>query len=178
MAFTIRFPQTFAVENTIKTVNRLKAIVAKDDRFCFQVEGPQLSFKGLPKNSKSPRVCLILRRIRLLKKKPYCGQHADVCIANGRKKPNATYLEWEDWIQFNGLINDWLDSDWNLKSAEVWSNPQETKGTFWIRKEGKRRIRYEWDTKYDGYGRRLQTWNNGTPDQFEPLDEDERIAAE
>lgn len=178
MAFTIRFPQTLAVDSTLDQVRRLQTTISLDGRFRFQAEGPTLSFKGLPKNSKAPRVSIALRQIRLLKKKPYCGNHPGECEVTLRKKPNATYLEWDDWVQFNNLINDWLDGDWKLKDSDVWSNPQDVNGTFWIRKDGKRRIQYDWESDWHSIsGREIRIWNKGTPDQFELTGDEEYCEA-
>ncbi len=72
--------------------------------------------------------------------------------------------KWDDWVEFNNVINDVLDK-WEV-DADVWSTPQETRGKMWIRKGTRRRIRYDWHERSTGWGQPLRIWNNGTDDQF------------
>ncbi len=48
--------------------------------------------------------------IRLQVKKGYCGNHAGACRLTGKKHSRAAYLEGLDWISFNDMVNDALDS--------------------------------------------------------------------
>lgn len=73
-----------------------------------------------------------LQRIRLKESKVYCGSHPFACDINGGCKSN--FLEGADWVEFNDLINDVLDS------LHVEANVQST--VCIIRKGMKRRIRY------------------------------------
>lgn len=47
--------------------------------------------------------------IRLKESKPYCGNHPAACERGGSHR-KAKYLEGADWIEFNDLLNDCLDS--------------------------------------------------------------------
>ena len=106
-----------------------------------------------------------VKPVRLLNKKPYCGQHpvCDPAFAP-KKKPNSTCLMWADWIKFNRLVNTVLNR--YRVNADVWSNPLETKGKFHIRKGNKARVRYDYETVYNTYGRPIQIWDNGSDSQF------------
>lgn len=114
-----------------------------------------------------------LKPIRLRTPKEYCGQHPGECQVNpfwpNRKKPRTTHLEWNDWIQFNHLVNRVLT---RLRvSADVWSIPAEKldKGRkFYARRGMKPRKHYDWEDSYRApfFVIRVQIWNHGTPDQF------------
>lgn len=114
------------------------------------------------------RPTILVKPVRLLKAKPYCGQHANECVAHPifgfRKKPKATYLEWDDWIKFHNLVNRCLNRFHT--NANVWTNPPEVRGKFWIRQGKKSRVKYDVKESYDSYGHRIQDWNLGTEDQF------------
>jgi hypothetical protein len=105
-----------------------------------------------------------LSKIRLNAKKPYCGNHPGPCDAlNAGRKMNATYLEWDDWVAFHGLVNGVLDT---MKvSADVWTLPQDVSGKFYVRRGTWARVRFDYDTEYS-MGRPVRVWNTGTPDQF------------
>jgi hypothetical protein len=117
---------------------------------------------------------IVVRPVRLRQAKPYCGQHPGECqVPFGgadRPKRKARYLEWEDWVEFNGVLNDVMDK-LGVK-ADAWSVPMEAidKGKkMYIRRiENGRRHRYEWEEEYRGDlgGRSIRIWNHGTPDQF------------
>ena len=113
---------------------------------------------------------IVMKPIRLKEKKLYCGQHPGECQATGRKQRASRCLEWDDWVEFHGLVNDVLDK---LKvSADVWSKPPEklSQGTkMWIRKGLRRRVHYSWESDWqsnDFGGREVRVWNHGTDDQF------------
>lgn len=151
--YTIKL-ETAAQAEQVKA--SLATAVAADGRFKVEID-----------RGKSDRE-VALRKVRLAAKKPYCGQHPGECEVNPfrgvEKKKNGTWLEWDDWVAFHGLVNDVLDA--LAFPADVWSTPQETSGKMWIRRFGKRRVRYEWEDDYAS-GRRQQKWNLGTADQFE-----------
>lgn len=96
---------------------------------------------------------LNISRVRLIKKKDYCGQHAGPCQINPffNKKHNHTcFLEWNDWVSFHNIINDVLDE--HGLSANITTQPAErivdlpngkAARFFWIRKGLKRRFNYE-----------------------------------
>jgi hypothetical protein len=105
--------------------------------------------------------------VRLKRAKPYCGQHPGPCQLGGPRR-SGTWLEWDDWVEFNGLVNDVLDK--HSVSALVFSLPQEAldKGKQMVVRRGlKRRHKYDW---HEGVWRGrsgIRIWNHGTPDQFE-----------
>jgi hypothetical protein len=108
-----------------------------------------------------------LKPVRLRTKKPYCGNHPGECPLGGPPKKNATYLEWEDWVQFHKLVNAVLN---RLRvSADVWSTPLDVRGKMWIRKGKAPRIRWDWTEELNRYGRAVRVWNQGTPDQFKTI---------
>lgn len=119
---------------------------------------------GSLQGSRRPGYRIELRRIRLKAAKPYCGQHPGECAADGRKKLNATYLEWDDWVEFHGVVNNCIGL--SGLEADVWSTPQDCKGPMWIRKGARPRVRWEYEEKVDRFGRPIRLWNQGTDDQF------------
>jgi hypothetical protein len=133
----------------------LEARLIKEGKFRATLE------RGIDMKS---RYTILIRPVRLVKAKPYCGQHAFECPV-GTKKKNATYLEFNDWIKFHGLVNRVLNKF--RTNADVFSTPLETRGKFWIRKGHKARVKWDVEQSFDQYGRRVQHWNNGTIDQFD-----------
>lgn len=137
-------------------VKRLTARAEKDGRF-----RPRLTIEGGEVHVK----------VRLSAPKPYCGQHPGECeIIAGFERPkrSGSWLEWDDWVQFNDLVNDVLDG---LRAcAEVYSVPPEImdKGKkFYIRRGRARRVRWDWiEQQRAGFGRAVRVWNHGTADQF------------
>ena len=117
--------------------------------------------------------CIIVKPVRLRKAKPYCGNHPGECfvspIFGPRKKPNATWLEWDDWVKFHALVNALLN---RLHChANVWSTPQDVQGKMWIRKDMNPRIRWDWaEEAYGTLSAPIRIWNKGTPDQFKHID--------
>src|SRR3990167_9553424 len=140
--------------------------IQDDGRFAAQLDDPVEV--GRRKNFK--RTVIRVRRVRLTEAKLYCGQHPGECFSPPGVKltqKRHRYLEWEDWIEFNGVVNDAIDE--SGIHAEVWSNPPErmdTGKTFWIRRGGLRRVEYEWFEEHRGIGVPLRIWNHGTADQF------------
>jgi hypothetical protein len=144
-----------------------------DGRFSVDMIFLDSMTKGKRDGSRKPGFGIGLRKVRLTEAKPYCGQHPGECLVNPfagpTKKKRMTLLEWDDWVEFNGLVNDVLDE--HGIDADVWSNPQETKGTMWIRKGQQRRLRYDYDDDFSGSWSRttglpVRVWNEGTHDQF------------
>lgn len=110
---------------------------------------------------------LELPRVRLKDRKEYCGNHPGECQVSPfgeRPKKRTKFLEWDDWVEFHGIVNDVLDQ--HQVSADVWSKPQDAKGKFYMRRGRQRRHRYEWDARVGSFGREIRVWNLGTPDQF------------
>jgi hypothetical protein len=140
-------------------VKRIEARAAKDGRF-----HPRLTVTDGE----------IHVKVRLQKAKPYCGNHPGECqthpILGERVKRSGSWLEWDDWVAFNDLVNDVLDG---LRAcAEVWSVPPEKldKGKkFHIRRGRARRVKWDWEEQPSPSGswQALRVWNHGSPDQFE-----------
>jgi hypothetical protein len=138
-------------------IKRLDTRVVKDGRFrlrMISIEDGEIHLK-----------------VRLKKAKPYCGQHSGECQIGPfgeRQKRSGSWLEWDDWVQFNDLVNDVLDG---LRAcAEVWSVPPEKmdKGKkFYVRRGRARRVRWDWEEQQTpGQWQALRIWNHGSPDQF------------
>jgi hypothetical protein len=159
VAYTIQFQEN-QIEKRDKILAYLQARLVKDGRFKATLT-PVSNFGW--KGNMFPAIRV--KPVRLVKKKPYCGQHpvCDPAFAP-EKKPNSTRLMWADWINFNRLVNTVLNKF--RISADVWSNPTETKGKFHIRKGTKARTRYDYETSYTSYGRAIQIWDNGSDSQF------------
>ena len=160
MAYTILISSAAPID---LLVGQLTTRIKQDNRFRFQVGRLGTSFFGLGKNAEGPRQFFTLKNIRLLRKKEYCGNHFGPCLVLDRKKPTSSYLECSDWIEFNNLINEFLDSI--SYDSEVYSEPRDVKGKFWIRKANKPRTRYDFEYKYSS-GRAVPEPNKGTADQF------------
>ena len=154
---------------TVKKERIISALLAKLSKSPFKCE--------LQDGSAPPRKyagSIAVMTVRLREKKLYCGNHPGECAVGPKRK--ATYLEWDDWVEFNGLVNDVLDK---LKAnADVWSLPQDVNGKMWIRKGTQRRFRYEWEDDTSeksmmriAFGNNpIRIWNQGTPDQFQPME--------
>jgi hypothetical protein len=165
--------------NIDKLAQSLIARIQKDGR--FRVNHLEV---GTVKTSREDRRTLgkvwtmpaiLMKGIRLTKKSSYCLQHPGECLIDpftGKLPPkkNATFLDWDNWIAFHNLVNGLLNQ--RHASANVWTNPMELlapdKKRMWIRRGKQARIKWEWETSYNNYGRRVQTWNSGTIDQFSP----------
>jgi hypothetical protein len=106
---------------------------------------------------------VLLRTVRLRAPRPYCGQHPGPCEFPGRARRRSRCLEWGDWVAFNAIVNDVLDA--LGCDADAWSTPPDVSGKFWVRRGGRRRVRYDW-TEEEHRGRVFRVWNRGTPDQF------------
>lgn len=104
---------------------------------------------------------VILKPVRLVKAKPYCGQHPGECVVGGPKK-KLKLLEWDDWVAFHGLVNDALDV---LKfEADAWTNPPERleRGSkMFVRRNNRRRVRWDWEETERNQYRAVRVWNPG-----------------
>jgi hypothetical protein len=174
MAYTILFTdpdQIRDVTTAREKWDNFLGMLAADGRFTAENVTFSETYQGLPARSPIPRIKIEVRKIRLTAKKPYCGNHPGPCevplFGGPRKKLNGRWLEWDDWVAFHGLLNDYLYTR-GLK-ADVWSRPQDAKGKFWIRKDNRARTRFDYDEKMSSgfYPRTIRVWNLGTPDQFE-----------
>ena len=160
MAYTIQFLQG-GIAKRDRVLAYLAERLVKEGRFRATLT-PTTDEKG--------RACIRVKPVRLVKAKPYCGNHPGECVVNpflgARKKPNATYLEWDDWVAFHGLVNRVLNRF--RSDANVWSTPADVRGKMWIRRGRLSRVKWDWEEKYEAV-RFVPTriWNQGTPDQFE-----------
>jgi hypothetical protein len=170
MAYTI----AVSTRETAEEFSQLLALRVKETtRFDIEeIEPPSMEALGVraQERGETPRFLVCLRNIRLTKSKPYCGQHPGECVIE-RKKPKLAFLEWDDWIAFNDLVNDVLDE---MKvHAEVWSRPHEpalrgqSRKRFWIRKAGRRRVHWDWEEEPMPFGPNvIRRWDMGSEGQF------------
>lgn len=156
MAYTIQILQG-GFEKRDRVLAYLNERLTKENIFNAKLT-PSME-KGLPS--------IIVKPVRLVKKKPYCGNHPGECQVNPflgpQKKSNATYLEWNDWVAFHAVVNRVLNRF--RCHANVWSNPQDVKGKMLIRLGLKSRKRYDWTEEWNGF-QTVRIWNKGTSDQF------------
>jgi hypothetical protein len=163
MAYTIKF-QAGKTELCNKVLSYLRERMAKEGVFRATLTPSAVWSRG---GVSCP--IIVVKPVRLLKKKPYCGNHPGTCEINpftrtAPKKMNATFLEWEDWIKFHSLINRCLNKF--RADADVWSTPLDVRGKMMIRKGKVARKSYDWTETTNAYGRPIRIWNQGTPDQF------------
>ena len=88
--------------------------LANSSRFSFEVVLPR---------SASYNQRIELKSIRLKTSKEYCGSHPGACELAFRQHKNRKYLEGADWVQFNDMLNIYMDA--NQISCVIWSNPVE-----------------------------------------------------
>lgn len=90
-------------------------------------------------------VTLLLNQVRLLKPKPYCGNHAGPCPAGGPKPRKGPWLETDDWIKVHETVNNWLDQRPCLSEAWTESYGHVLEGPrLWVRRGGVRRRRWDY----------------------------------
>jgi hypothetical protein len=162
MAYTIKF-QTGKTELCNKVVSYLRERMAKEGKFTALLTPSAIWSRG---GVSCP--IIVVKPVRLLKKKAYCGAHPGPCLVNPftgpTKKMNATFLEWNDWIAFHGLVNRVLNKF--HADADVWSTPLDVRGKMFVRRGKLARKRYDWTETYNSYGRAVQVWNQGDASQF------------
>lgn len=157
MAYTVQLKdpnRTFDVRISIM------AAIKTDGRFVCGVE--------LGTDTKKAANLLLIKNVRRIDGADYCGQHPGQCNPFGRGHYKAKYLEWKDWISFHEIVNDVLDS--KKVVADAWTNPREPmrpdKKKFWVRRDNKRRVQYDFEETFNVMGIPFHTWNSGTQDQF------------
>ena len=163
MAYTIKF-QAGKTELCNKVLSYLRERMAKEGVFTALLTPSAVWSRG---GVSCP--IIVVKPVRLLKKKAYCGNHPGECEINpftrtAPKKMNATFLEWEDWIKFHSLVNRCLNKF--HADADVWSTPIDVNGKMWIRKGKSARKRYDWREVYNPYGQDTRVWNQGDASQF------------
>jgi hypothetical protein len=161
MAYTIRFHEVRS-ELTIAAAVALANRLVSDGRFSAALEdGPK-------------RGDIVLRKIRLREAKLYCGQHAGPCDLPRpfeRPKKKLRILEWFDFIEFNGLVNDVLDE--LHCAADVWSTPPDLRldrgRKLWVRRGEKRRHRWDVEARPIRNGEQWLDYvaNHGSEEQFQ-----------
>lgn len=157
MAYTIQFNKKSSDQRD-KVLSYLRDRMAKEGVFQATLT-PTFDARG--------RACIIVKPVRLVKAKPYCGQHPGECQVNPfrpTRKKNGHWLEWEDWIRFHNLVNRCLNRF--HADADVWSNPLDVRGKMMIRKGTIPRVKWDYEESIDRFGRVVQQWNQGTDDQF------------
>lgn len=166
MAYTIKFHES---SNTVHKLGILLYEYIHEHGFRANMDYIGYLSRGSREGSRTEGLGVTLKKVRLQEAKLYCGQHPGECLIHPligpTKKKKQTYLEWDDWIKFNNMINDFLDQ--HNVNADVWSKPHDVKGIFWIRKGVNRRIHYDWTEEDWGRLLPVRVWNRGTPDQFQ-----------
>ncbi len=150
MVYSIQIKSNTDLDKVVSSINK---VLDRDGRFTCALT---------PASDRLVTIC----RVRLTEAKQYCGQHPGPCLID-RPKKNARYLESEDWIAFNGLVNDALDKVG--VSADVWSTPMETldKGRkLWTRHGTQRRERYDY-VEREFNGRFFAVVTHGGKDQLD-----------
>jgi len=140
----------------------------KDKRFRCDINNAGFIYRGPREGSRKEGYGLILRRVRLTEKKEYCGQHFGVCVVNPftgpQKKKKTTHLEYNDWIEFHDIVNNVLDK---MKlDADVWTDPRECTGRYWIRKGMNRRVNFDAEQIPSNHWAPQYKWDNGSASQF------------
>lgn len=119
MAYTIRC----ADENDARLIANLVHQRVEDSRFCFARMSAFGADGGIHIERIGRRWFVAIRAIRLRRSKDYCGNHAGPCIFGaGKKHAHRRYLEGLDWVSWNDMINDLLDSvghDGDVRSTSV-----------------------------------------------------------
>lgn len=157
MAYTITFKKSSPVQG--KVLDYLRARLVKEGKFSA------IFVSGIDRVG---RPIILVQNVRLVKAKAYCGNHPGPCVVNpyagARPKPVNKHLEWDDWVRFHSLVNRVLNR-FHVE-ADVWSQPRDARGKFWIRRGKVSRVRYDYEESGPSYNP-LRIWNTGTPDQFE-----------
>jgi hypothetical protein len=128
--------------------------------------------RGPKDGSRKPGYIVDMRKIRLARPKPYCGNHPGECVAAGRRtkaglKPASACLEWDDWVRFHDVVNDVLDqyhvdADITTAGADV-----DHGRLLFCRRGMQRRLRYDWVETARTSFNATRPVNYGTQDQFE-----------
>jgi hypothetical protein len=160
VAYTIQFNQDKNGSIQEKVFAYLSERMAKEGKFRATLT---------PFTDDEGRTCIKIKPVRLIKAKSYCGNHPGECVINpflgtAPKKMNSTYLEWNDWVQFHGLVNRVLNRF--RVDADVWSTPMDVRGKMWVRKGKQARKHYDWTEEYSKYGQPIRHWNTGDETQF------------
>lgn len=153
MAFIIKCKDREEAAKVATVIGRYLA----NSRFYLARTGAYGNPGGITINSTSRGATVSITGIRLKTPKGYCGNHAGPCRLTGRKHNRAAFLEGLDWVSWNDMLNDALDS--------VKHDGDAGSGTCKIRKGRQRRIDYlgkqggefDRDTDASGYQDRCGT---------------------
>jgi len=132
--------------------------------------------RGPRDGSRLPGYVVDLRKIRLMKAKPYCGNHPGECVAVGRRtkagaKPASNCLEWEDWVRFHEVVNNVLDR-YHVSADVTTAGADVDQGRLLFCRRGlKRRLRYDWTETSRSTFNAARPVNHGSLDQFEPVED-------
>jgi hypothetical protein len=149
----------------------LEARLAKDGRYRCHLQADHVAASRADQHlgSGAKRIgsvpAILVQKVRLVKAKPYCGNHPGECPVSSKPKPVSTRLEWEDWVKFHSIVNKVLNRFKAL--ANVWTLPYDVKGRMWIRKGLQARVHYDWEEKLNRFNQLVREWNPGTDDQFQ-----------
>lgn len=102
-----------------------------------------------------PRNTLAIVNVRLNLKKDYCGNHPKACEPRAGKHNHkkGAWLEGADWVEFNDLLNDVLDS----LDAEAYIHSS----VVIVRKGALRRVEYDATTQFSN---RTWAWDKDGPE--------------
>jgi len=160
MAYTVKL-NGGTYEQAEKVRLALIAKLEKSKTFKANCEPVQFFYKGSREGSRAEGYGFTIKKVRLRKAKPYCGNHPGECFVTPgvapRKKPVMSLPEWDDWVKFNNFVNALLNR--LRKNADVWSMPPDARGIMWMRKGLKARKVYNWTT--DAQNPRLKHWDRG-----------------
>jgi hypothetical protein len=115
-------------------INKFKTDIASND-IAWAIQG-RIANSRFTAEVETMRRAVKILKVRLRKKKLYCGNHPKACEApGGGKHKRLDYLEGADWVEFNDLINDVLDK-LNVECSVATSQCI-------LRKGRRRRVEYE-----------------------------------
>jgi hypothetical protein len=107
MAFTIRVADH---DEAYKVIQAIQGFINRS-RFTLNLQrGQGGKYGGISVERKGKCLLVAIRGIRLKAKKDYCGNHAGPCRLTFSQHKRHTFLEGLDWVSWNDMLNDALDS--------------------------------------------------------------------
>lgn len=138
MAYDIHCTDMDQANLVVKTLNDYMS----RSRFTIGITGSYGNPGGITiEHRTKTRVVVAIRAVRLKQKKDNCGNHCGPCRLTWKPHKKATTLEGLDWVSFNDMVNDALDSinhRGNVASTACI-----------VRKAGKRRMGYFGNPGFD-----------------------------
>lgn len=168
MAYTIKF--NLLGEDVVRSIrDSLFEHIKADNRFTAKLNDVQYDCGSYRRSAGG---FFTVKPVRLIRMKPYCGAHPGECVVNPyaapEKKRNSRCLEWNDWVAFHDLVNDFVDL--GGYDADIWTTPMEQLDhgkKMWVRKNGLRRTQWDYEERYVGnHWAPQRIWNTGSADQF------------